>query len=126
MRFLADECCDFSVVRALRSAGHDVSAVSEFQQRSVDQQLMELAHAEGRILLTEDKDFGWLAHVKQVDNPGVILIRFPAAVRHALAESVTRLVAEMGPKLSRSFVVVRPGSVRISRTPGAILRSDAD
>jgi hypothetical protein len=27
MRFLVDESCDFSVVRALRSAGHDVIAV---------------------------------------------------------------------------------------------------
>jgi hypothetical protein len=26
MRFLADESCDFSVVRALRSADHDVVA----------------------------------------------------------------------------------------------------
>ena len=50
MRFL--ESCDFAVVRALRSAGYDVLAVSEFQQRSVDQQLMELAYTEGRILLT--------------------------------------------------------------------------
>jgi len=46
------------VVRALRSAGHDVAAVSEFQQRSVDRKLMEMAYSEGRILLTEDKDFG--------------------------------------------------------------------
>ena len=29
MRLLADESCDFSVVRALRAAGHDVLAVSE-------------------------------------------------------------------------------------------------
>jgi hypothetical protein len=29
MRFLADESCDFAVVRALRSAGHDVLAVAE-------------------------------------------------------------------------------------------------
>jgi hypothetical protein len=42
MQFLADESCDFSVVRALRSAGHDVKAVGEFQQRSVGQQLMEM------------------------------------------------------------------------------------
>jgi hypothetical protein len=27
MRFLADESCDFRVVRALRAAGHDVTAV---------------------------------------------------------------------------------------------------
>jgi hypothetical protein len=36
MRFLADECCDFAVVPALRGKGHDVLAVSEFEARSVD------------------------------------------------------------------------------------------
>jgi predicted nuclease of predicted toxin-antitoxin system len=79
MRFLADESCDFALVRALCSDGRDVAAVSEFQQRSVDRQIMEMAYNEGRILLTEDKDFGWLAFVGHLDNPGVILIRFPAA-----------------------------------------------
>lgn len=61
MRFLADESCDFAVVKSLRALGHDVLAVSEFQQRSVDSELMELGYSDGRILLTEDKDFGWLA-----------------------------------------------------------------
>jgi predicted nuclease of predicted toxin-antitoxin system len=117
MQFLADESCDYAVVRALRAAGHDVLAVSEFQQRSVDQQLMELAYTRRRILLTEDKDFGWLAYVSHMDNPGVILIRFPATTRLTLAETVTRLVVELGSKLAGAFVVVRPGSVRISTVP---------
>jgi len=117
MRFLADENCDFAVVRALRSAGHDVLAVGESQQRSVDRQLMEMAYAESRILLTEDKDFGWLVFAGRLDNPGVVLIRFPAAARGKLAASVMRLVAEFGSKLTGSFVVLRPGSVRISITP---------
>jgi predicted nuclease of predicted toxin-antitoxin system len=78
MRFLADECCDFAAVRSLRANGHDVLAVNEFQSRSIDHQVMELALAENRILLTEDKDFGWLVFAARVDSPGVILIRFPA------------------------------------------------
>jgi len=77
MRFLADESCDFSVVRALRAAGHDVLAVSEIQQRSVDRELMRFAYAEDR---AEDKDFGWVTFVAHVDGPGVVLIRFPATV----------------------------------------------
>ena len=94
MRFLADECCDFAVVRILRKHGHDVLAVSEFQQRSVDAQLMQLALSENRILLTEDKDFGWLVFASRADSPGVILIRFPASARASLADSVLRLVSE--------------------------------
>ena len=100
-----------------RSAGHDVVAVSDFQLRSVDQQLMEMAYTEGRILLTEDKDFGWLAFAGHMDNPGVVMIRFPATARVTLAASVTRLVSDLGPKLMGAFVVLRPGSVRISMTP---------
>ena len=43
---------------AVRSEGHDLLAVSEMQQRSIDRELVELARADNRILLTED-DFGW-------------------------------------------------------------------
>jgi predicted nuclease of predicted toxin-antitoxin system len=117
VRFLADENCDFAIVRALRSVGHDVLAVGEVQNRSVDHELMELAYTEGRIVLTEDKDFGWLAFVRHMDNPGVILVRFPASARHGLAASVVQLVNELGPKLKGAFVVLRPGSVRISNLP---------
>jgi predicted nuclease of predicted toxin-antitoxin system len=115
MRFLADESCDFAVVKSLRALGHDVLAVSEFQQRSVDSELMELAYTDGRILLTEDKDFGWLAFAAHLDNAGVILIRFPASARKSLAASIAHLVAQHGPKLAGSFIVVQPGSVRISK-----------
>ena len=36
MRFLADESCDFSIVRALRSADHDVLAIAEVSPREED------------------------------------------------------------------------------------------
>jgi predicted nuclease of predicted toxin-antitoxin system len=117
MRFLADECCDFAVVRALRSKGHDVLAVSEFETRSVDANLMDLAHREGRILLTEDKDFGWLAFAAHLDSAGVVLMRFPSQSPKQLGDTVTLLVEEYGDRLSGAFVVLRPGSVRISAIP---------
>ncbi|MDH7486446.1 MAG: DUF5615 family PIN-like protein [Anaerolineae bacterium] len=58
MRFLADESCDFAVVRALRAEGHDVFAVCEAMRRSDDGELIEQAYREQRILLTEEKT-GW-------------------------------------------------------------------
>jgi len=54
MRFLADESCDFTVVRALRSAGHDVIAVVEISPRADDEIVIDRAVREDRILLTED------------------------------------------------------------------------
>jgi predicted nuclease of predicted toxin-antitoxin system len=115
MRFLADESCDFAVVRVLRENGHDVLAVSEFQQRSIDEELIVLAHEQDRILLTEDKDFGWLVFVAHQHSAGVVLIRYPASARSSLAASVVRLVLEHGGDLHGSFAVLTPSAVRISR-----------
>ena len=78
---------------------------------------MELALAESRILLTEDKDFGWLAFVAHAESPGVILIRFPASARALLAPAVLKLVREQSSRLAGAFVVLRPGTVRISPSP---------
>lgn len=118
LRFLADESCDYAVVRALRSAGYDVFAVSDVMRRSDDSELIAQAARERRILLTEDKDFGWLVFVSHADSSGVILIRFPGNTREALGQAVKRLVREHGQELVGSFTVVQPGHVRISRGPG--------
>ncbi len=115
LRFLADESCDFVVVRALRSNGFDVLAVSEYMQYSVDKELLEQAYREKRILLTEDKDFGWLVFASHSASAGVILIRFPNNLRSTLGESVTQLVEQYGSELVNAFVVIQPGQIRFSR-----------
>ncbi|MBM3130873.1 MAG: hypothetical protein FJ009_19875 [Chloroflexi bacterium] len=125
LRFLADESCDFAVGRALRAVGYDVLAVSEVMRRSDDRALIDQAHREKRILLTEDKDFGWLVFVSHADSAGVILIRFPGNARQSLAESIKRTVSEQGQQLSGAFVVVQPGHVRINRKPSVASQASA-
>lgn len=120
LRFLADESCDFGVVRSLRAAGYDVIAVAELMQRSVDRELIQQASTEQRILLTEDKDFGWLVYVSHEESAGVILIRYPGHARATLPQTLLQLVQTEGKKLSGAFVVVGPGQIRI--TPHAVLR----
>lgn len=75
MRLLADESCDFAVVRALRAAGRDVVAVVELSLRAEDEQVMDLAVREGRIVLTEDKDFGQLVYARSRATGGVLRVR---------------------------------------------------
>jgi predicted nuclease of predicted toxin-antitoxin system len=115
VRFLADENCDFAVVRALRAAGHDVRALAEETSRTDDGEVIVLAAREQRVLLTEDKDFGWLAFVRGAEHEGVILMRFPGSERQTLAGSVTALVEEHGEELRGSFTVLQPGQARITR-----------
>lgn len=115
MRFLADESCDFAVVRALRDAGHDVTAVAEVSPALDDASVLALARSEARILLTEDKDFGLLAYAGGQQTAGVILVRFHADARKHLGQMAVDVVAEIGERLSGAFVVVEPGRARISR-----------
>lgn len=105
------------MVRTLRTAGHDVRALAEEVSQTVDAQVIALPTREGRIVLTEDKDFGWLAFVAGAGSEGVILIRFPATARPLLGPSVLDLVASHGDALRGSFTVLQPGHARIKPRP---------
>ena len=117
MRFLADESCDFIVVRALRAAHHDVIAIAETGSGAEDDVVLGVARSEGRILLTEDKDFGQLAYAGGHETSGVVLMRYPSSARSSLGLAVVSLVAELGDRLSGAFVVLEPGRARVSRPP---------
>ena len=114
-RFLADEGCDFAVVRALRDAGFDVLAICEIMPRSTDSDILKLSHAENRILLTEDKDFGWLVFVSHADSAGVVLIRFPGNARSTLPGAIVWLAEKHASELQNTFVVLEPNQARFSR-----------
>ncbi len=116
MRFVADESCDFAVVRALRAAGHDVLAVAEIAPRLSDPRVLELARDETRVLITEDKDFGELVYASKLRTSGVVLLRFPADARSAMAEATNGAVDSLGDKLLRRFTVIEPGRIRVGRT----------
>jgi len=51
MRFLADESCDFAVVKALRKAGHDVKAIAEMSPGISDEEVAMQSAGEMRILI---------------------------------------------------------------------------
>jgi predicted nuclease of predicted toxin-antitoxin system len=113
--FLADESCDFLIVRKLRSAEYDVLSVAESFPSATDKQVLEHANKEGRILLTEDKDFGeWVfAHGEKME--GVILIRFPGNARKLLGEEIILLIDDHGIELKKCFVVLEPGRARLRK-----------
>lgn len=114
MLFLADESCDRAVVRALRTAGHDVTSIVETAPGSSDRAVLDWALTERRVLLTEDKDFGRLV-VAGIAARGVILIRFPAAARSLLPDAVVDLVRRRESELHEAFFVLTPSRVRIAQ-----------
>lgn len=114
LRFLADESCDFAVIRSLRDNDYDVLTISEFMLRSLDRDVIARAYREDRILLTEDKGFGWLVFASHSASAGVILIPFPGDARATMMQSVLQVVEQRGRELREAFVVIQPGQVRFS------------
>src|SRR5260370_7963298 len=76
MRFLADESCDFRVIRALRAAGHDVVAVAEVAAGAEDGAIIEMAMNQGRIFVTAARDFGQLVYAAARRAQGVMCCAF--------------------------------------------------
>jgi len=62
------------VIARLRADGLDVISIAETQPGARDDAILETARAEGRILITEDRDFGELLIRQCLLAAGVILL----------------------------------------------------
>jgi predicted nuclease of predicted toxin-antitoxin system len=117
VRLLADESCDFAVVRALRGAGHDVVAVAEIAAQSSDEEIIRLALRERRVLVTEDKDFGQMVFAAGKATLGVVFLRYPGKTRQWIARDLVSVVNSQAERLIGCFITVQPGRIRFTRLP---------
>jgi len=117
MTFLLDENVEYRIATFLRDEGHDVTTIVEDYTRSIDdREVLHLAQTEGRILITNDRDFGELIFSQQLPHTGVIYFRLPldtAAVDKIarLREMLASHQADLG-----SFIVVAPAAIRVRGT----------
>jgi predicted nuclease of predicted toxin-antitoxin system len=106
LKFLADECCDTGLVASLREDGHDVLYVVERKSGVSDDEVLLDAYKEGRILLTEDKDFGELVYRLKKPSRGIILIRIDVEERHMKWAQLKKLIENYKERLPGHFVVI--------------------
>lgn len=119
---LADENVVAAIVRRLRADGWDVAWIAEISPSIDDHDVLDRAVQEGRILVTDDKDFGELIVREGRPHCGVVLLRLAGMPIEERAVLVSRLFAASFSELASAFTVVdRGGRVRIRRAtePGA-------
>ena len=112
MRWLADECVDAPLVARLREAGHDTVYLAEAAPSAVDTDIVALAQREGRLLLTEDKDFGDLVIRRRAAVPGLVLLRIDPRQRHLKWARVEAAIARYGDLLLGRYTVVEESRFR--------------
>jgi predicted nuclease of predicted toxin-antitoxin system len=95
MRLLADENFPLPTIAVLRQGGHDVIWARTHATSKKDSALIDAAEADGRILLTLDKDFWQLTiqRRKPLVRSGVILFRVHPATPENLTPLVLRTLA---------------------------------
>jgi predicted nuclease of predicted toxin-antitoxin system len=113
VRLLLDECCDPRLVAALRNAGYDVHYVLESDRGADDEAVLVLSRDQGRILVTEDKDFGELVIRYGRPVPGLILLRFAPDRGDRKVGALLALLAAHGKHLAGRFAVVEESGARL-------------
>ena len=117
MRFLLDVCAaSRGLHQHLVDNGHDVYSAAESAPRASDRELLDLAVAQDRVLITEDKDFGELVFVWRLAHP--CIVRFAdlpirdrsSAIDDLLQHHAAELIPGHIIVVSRRRVRIRRGS----------------
>ena len=73
LKLLLDENIGLKVYRELRSQGYHVQSVLVEHRGASDKEVVEIAISRGKIIVTMDKDFGYLAQAYR--PPGMVVLR---------------------------------------------------
>jgi predicted nuclease of predicted toxin-antitoxin system len=112
VKLLIDTCVSRTVRDALQAAGHDVVWTGDWPQDPGDDEILNHAHQEQRILITLDKDFGELAVVQARSHSGIIrLVNWSSQQQ---ADTCLLILTKYANDLvSGAIVTVEPGRVRV-------------
>jgi predicted nuclease of predicted toxin-antitoxin system len=115
MRFLVDQDVYKLTIDRLREWGHDVVTVKELGlQRSPDDDLLRIARAKDRLLITRDKGFGAIVFLNKTIATGVIMLKVTPTTTDAVHQEIRHLLEEHSEEeLRRLFCAVEPRRHRI-------------
>lgn len=112
MKLLLDSCVWGGAVAELQAAGHDVDWAGGWDKDPGDAEILARALAEGRILVTLDKDFGELAIVRGLPHGGILRLANFAARQQAKVCQLA-LVLHGAELEAGAIVTAEPGVFRV-------------
>ena len=116
MRFLVDECTGPKVAAWLRDQGHEVFSVFDEARGSDDDTVIQRAHDENWILITNDKDFGEKVFRERRPHRGVIFMRLEDERAASKVDVLRRLLESYTDRIEDQFIVVTETRVRFARS----------
>lgn len=106
MRFLVDESSDGRVAAYLRGLGHDATTVAGDHQPGLpDPEVLARAWNEGRILITDDSDFGALMFRDKHPHAGVLYFRLDTTSLAIRINRIDHVLATYAEQLEQLIVI---------------------
>ena len=96
----------------MRRVGLDVRYAAETDARSPDTDLLAIANAEARVIVTEDFDFGDLIFRDGLPAVGAIIVFLPALVPDARADRLASVLLSPGLTFIGKLTIVEQRRVR--------------
>ena len=115
IKFLTDENISPQVISALRTKGYNVKDIKEEKIFGIsDEEVIELARKEERVILTCDKDFANLIKFPLQSHKGVVLLGFSNLSPSNIIKSFLPLLeTSLAHKLSGALVIVKDNYIEI-------------
>jgi predicted nuclease of predicted toxin-antitoxin system len=115
MRFLLDQSSDTRLISFLRERRHDATRVAmDYPAGLPDPEVLALAVAEDRILITDDRDFGELVFRLRHRHAGVIFFRLNTTRLSVKINRLNDVLMQHAEQLGE-FIVVTQNTVRVRR-----------
>lgn len=114
-KFLFDENIGLAPVEFFRGQGFDIKSAIEDLRGEKDREILKIAYAEQRIIVTLDKDFCYLIFKYFLPCRGVILLRLSNESQKNIIYFLGNLLKIIGNDLQRNFIVVKDENIRIRK-----------
>lgn len=111
LKFLVDESTGIKVSKKLKQLGFDTISVIETMKGAKDIRVLRKAMEENRIIITNDKDFGWLA--VSFKPPGIILLRLKDESANNKIKITQHIIEKHRDVLYGSIIIATERKVRI-------------
>lgn len=112
MKFLVDECISRSVVNFLKTK-FDTQYVQDISSSISDNEVLQIALTENRIIITRDKDFGDMVFRDKKEHLGIILLRLEIKHPRNQAAVIEKVINEYSDQISGNFTIATDYSIKV-------------
>ena len=114
LKFLADVNIEKQIVDFLIESDFDIKWIPDYNIKMTDEELLKLAANEERILLTNDKDFGYYIFLQNRPVNGLILFRIKGQNPGKKISNLKELLGNYRNKIDNHFIVITEKKIRFT------------